>query len=132
MASRWSTALVLPPSAIATAMPFSNACAGEDLARQEPTAHGLHQDLARPGRALRLFRVLGGHGGGSGQAHAHGLEHRRHRVGGEHPAAGALAGAGVALDLEQLALVDAAGAELADRLEGAHHGEVAAVQMARA
>ena len=36
IASRWRTALVEPPSAITTAIAFSNACLGHDLAGADP------------------------------------------------------------------------------------------------
>jgi hypothetical protein len=79
--------------------------------------------------APRLLRVFGGHRRGVGQAHAHGFEHRRHRVRREHAAAGALAGTGSAFHFEQLAVVDLAGAVLPHCLERAHDGEISSVVM---
>jgi hypothetical protein len=57
--------------------------------------------------------------------HAEGLGRARHRVGGEHAAAGALAGARVALDVVELLAGDAADRAGADALEGVLDGDVA-------
>jgi hypothetical protein len=58
------------------------------------------------------------------------LADRAHRVGGEHAAAGALAGAGVLLDGVQLVLGDGAGRARADGLEHARDVERLAVEVA--
>jgi hypothetical protein len=76
-------------------------------------------DRASRGQALEhLGFGVGRVGGGAGERHAHGLDGGGHGVGRVHAAAGALAVAGVADDVEALVLCDLAGDELAVRLEG--------------
>ena len=104
--------------------PVLECLAGEDLTRKDPPADRFHQ-----------------HRGPSAQRSPPSRHPRqpwwRNTAGsspwprtpttwccGEHAAAGALARAGPALDLEQLLVIDLAGAVLADCLEGAHHREI--------
>ena len=120
MASRCSTALVEPPSAIVDGDGVLERLLGHDLPRAGCPARAGGR---RPGPTRRRSRRGGGRGPGGddepGQRHADGLGDRRHGVGGEHAGAGALGRAGVALDVEQLGVVDGAGGVGADGLEHA-------------
>src|SRR5207247_1712634 len=79
---------------------------------------------ARPLGGVGRLGVLGGHGGGVGQAHAQRLDGRGHRVGSEHASARPRARTGAPLDLPQVALGDLSRPQLADRLEDADDREV--------
>ena len=124
MARRCSTALVDPPRALTTVMAFSNASWREDLAGRDAQ---LQHARPRPGRPRgrrprgagrrRAARPMPGRL--SPRASADG----GHGVGGEHAGAGALAGAGPALDGAELLLGDGAGGAGADGLEDAHDVE---------
>ena len=104
--------------------------AGEDLPREPLGGDRLHQRRGGCRGAVCLFRIFGRHRRGIGQAHAHGFEHRGHGVGREHPAAGALSGAGAAFHLQQLAVTDLPCAVLPHGFERAHDGEVASLVVA--
>ena len=130
MASRCSTALVDPPSALASAIAFSNACLvrmsrGRIPSRSisttaAPAAVGVVVAAAIDRRWRRR----------AGQRQPERLTDRAHRVGGEHAAARAFARARVLLDRVQLVLGDRAGGAGADRLEHARDVERLAVQVA--
>ena len=124
MASRCSTALVDPPSAITTAIAFSNASlvriwrAVMPASSRRRTASPLR--TAKPSRR----RSTAGGGGRAGQGHAQRLGRGGHRVGGVHAGAGAFGGAGVPLDVVQLGPGDPADRARADALEGVQDREV--------
>ena len=131
MASRCSTALVEPPSAEVTAMAFSNASLVMIWRGVMPSRSRL--TTASPARSASPSRRRSTAGGDAvpGRRHADRLGDRAHRVGREHAAAGALAGARVALDLAEFVLGDRAGRAGADRLEHAGDVERLAVVVAR-
>ena len=131
MASRCSTALVDPPSAVTTVMAFSNACARHDVARPEVAPDHEIGD-GRPGVVAIAFLVVadGGLRAGIGQAHAHRLNGRCHRVGRVHAAARTRPRDRATLDVGQFAVVDLARRVLADRLEHADDVQVLAAQAA--
>ena len=132
MASRCSTALVEPPRAIVTAMAFSNASLVRICRARMPFSSSPMIGPARLVGEVVAPAVDGRRRRAAGQRHADGLGDRRHRVRGEHAGAGALGGAGVALDGEQLGVVDRAGGVRTDRLEHADDVERLAVVLARA
>ena len=95
IASRCSTALVEPPVAATTAIAFSSAVAGHDVARPHAALQQVHRPARRPAR--RPSSLLGIDRRDAAAAHrreAEELADHRHRVGGELAAAGAGAGAG--------------------------------------
>ena len=105
---------------------------GHDLARPDALfeqAH--HRHAARVGEVVapavdRRRRRPGR------KRHAERLGHRGHRVGGEHAGAGAFGRARVALDRQQLRVVDRARGERPDRLEDRDDVERATAELARA
>ncbi len=99
----------------------------DDVARLDALANGLDQHPGRCRSALDLLVVFIGHGGGIGQAHAHGLEGRAHGVGGVHAAAGAGAWAGLLFDGLEVLLGQAPGREFAHGLKRRDDGEVFAL-----
>ena len=95
---------------------------GHDQARRDPELEHPHDGRAGgPGVAVAAT-VDGRRRRRAGQAHADRLADRAHRVGREHPAARALAGARPALDLEQVGVAEGPGGVGADGLE--HAGDV--------
>ena len=122
IASRCSTALVEPPSAVVTAMAFSNASLVMISRGVMPEAQHVDDGLAGAPGVVLAAGVDRRRRGRAGQRHADRLGDRAHRVGGEHAAARALARAGLALDLAELVLGDLAERAGADGLE--HAGDV--------
>ena len=98
MASRCSTALVEPPSAMTTVMAFSNAF----LVRMSSGLNALLQHFHDGGAgAAAIVHLRGRNGvlrGAVRQAHAERFDGAGHGVGGIHAAAGAGAGNGALLD----------------------------------
>ena len=117
MASRCSTALVEPPSAMTTVMAFSNALLVRMSRGRMPRSSSSH-DRRAGARAVvallagdrRLRRAVR-------QAQAERLDRRGHRVGGVHAAARARPGTRVRFEIGQLGVVELPGRVLADRLE---------------
>ena len=102
-----------------------------DVARPHVAAQQVHDELAGP---VAFFLLRGSVAPGLAlpdRREADELEHRRHRVGGELPAARARAGAGDVLDLQQFVVVDLAGRVRADRLEHVDDGQIAALRTCR-
>src|SRR5690606_5221940 len=90
--------------------------AASELVHDQPS--GGQTDLL----LLWVDRRDGGHTRGRD---AHDLQRRRHRVGGELSAAGALTRAGDAFELQQVLVADLAGGVRADALEDVLNGDVA-------
>ncbi len=98
MARRCSTALVEPPSAMTTAMAFSNASLVMIWRGRMLGSSRLDHRLTRRVGEVVAPPVDRRRRRAAGQRHADRLGHRRHRVGGEHPGTRALGRAGVVLD----------------------------------
>ena len=99
--------------------------ARQNLARQYLFPDRIHQHFGGFRRALGFFQILRCHRGRIHQAQTHRLDDRGHRVRGIHAAARSRAGAGVALYLHQLFLVDLVCRVLPHRFECADDGQVA-------
>ena len=90
--------------------------AGHDVARADTLLNHIHN------RHTRLFGknysvgINSGDGAVSGKTHAQSLGKAVHGVGGVHSGAGAAGGAGSALEITELILVDESGVKLADSL----------------
>ncbi len=119
MARRCRTALVDPPTAMVTAIAFSNAslvmiCRGRIPARiSSMTASTGFVRVVVAATVDRRSRR------GSRQRHAERLRDRRHRVGGEHARARSLGGARALLDLTELVHRQRAGGTRPDGFEHA-------------
>ncbi len=98
IASRCSTALVEPPSAIVTTMAFSNASRVRIIDGLMPCL--IRLTTARPARSasVRLWRETASCAELFGETHSERLDRRRHRVGRVHAAAAARRRDGRALD----------------------------------
>ena len=131
IASRCSTAFVEPPSAMTTAMAFSNASLVRIWRGRMPSSSWCITARARLVREVVAPAVDGCGRRTPGQAHPEGLGRRRHRVGGEHARARALGRARPPLDLAELVLADRARRARPDRLEHADDVERLVVAAAR-
>ena len=122
MASRWRTALVEPPRAMATAMAFSKASLVMIWRGRMPALEQLDHGLAG-GEGRVVATAVDGRGRRAArQRHAEGLGHRGHGVGGEHPGARSLGRAGVVLDEAELLVGEGVDGVGPHRLE--HRGDV--------
>ena len=108
-----------------------NGFARDNVAWLDVLADGFDQHAGRFFGRRHLFFVHVGHGGGVGQRDAQRFEGRAHGVGGVHAAAGAGAGDGAFLDLQQVGVAHVAGGVLAHSLEHADDVEVFALVLAR-
>jgi len=104
----------------------------EDVGGTAVVLDAVHGEFAGALSDLVALPVLGGRGGGAERGHPERLGDRGHRVGGEHPATGARAGAGVPLQIVELLAAHVAFGVGADPLEHLHDGHVAAVVLAGA
>ena len=90
---------------------------GQDVAGRDAQAQQVDDGLARAVGVVVAAAVGGGGGGGAREAQSERLGDRRHRVGGVHAAAGALAGGEGALDALEVGLGHPARHARADALE---------------
>ncbi len=109
--------------------------AGQDLRRARVLHDESHRELAGQHGRLRLRRMVRRDLVQARRAHAEEVERRRHRVGGEVPAARAGARAGDTLERVHLPVGDLAGSVRTDRLEDVldrHVGAAIAARLDRA
>mmetsp|Transcript_25216 Transcript_25216/g.45756 ORF Transcript_25216/g.45756 Transcript_25216/m.45756 type:complete len:284 (-) Transcript_25216:500-1351(-) len=102
----------------------------ENVTGFEVLAEELNHVLTGEAALLGFEGVLGGDGGGVGNAHAHGLDGAGHGVGGVHATTGAGARAGVANDVATTLLGDLTGGKSTEALEGGDNIEDAAINRA--
>ncbi len=117
IARRWSTTLVEPPRAMATAIAFSNASlvrmSRAVMAALQQPDHGLTGAV----REVVAAAIGGRRGCGARQRHPERFGDTRHRVRGVHAAAGALAGCECTFDALGVLEAHLAGLDGADRFE---------------
>ncbi len=97
--------------------------AGHDLSGADTPLEEADHGAPRLVGGVVAAAVDGRRRGAGGERHPERLADRGHRVGGEHPRTGALAGTGVALDLVEGLVVDLPRGVRPDRLEDAHDVE---------
>ena len=111
-------------------MAFSKGLLGHDVAGAHILLQQAHQGAAHVAGLAELARVDGGQRGVAGKGHSHHLDGGGHGVGGEQAGAGALAGAGDALQFPQLVEGDVALGVSAHGLENVLDVHVPAVVLA--
>ena len=105
--------------------------AGDDVARADVVFDGVDQHARGIRRRIGFFRIGRGHLRGTECAHAQRFERRRHRVRGEHTAAGADRRTGIFFNTDKILFAHLAGSVRADGLECADDGQILAFPFAR-